>query len=979
MVALAVTLAPLAASGVDPGRSLTQALHRIWQVPQGLPQATIHSIRQTQDGYLWLGTQTGLVRFDGIRFTSIGEASGLSWPKVWIRDLVEDAEHHLWLATDGNGLIRLGDGAAKQFTIADGLPSDSINSLFYDADKTLWVCTNRGLARQAGEKFTVYRTEQGLASDDVRAVCRGKDQTLWAAGAGGQLSVWNGSGFSARRLSSAGAQAGVQDLLCSRDGTLWVGTTAGLVRIRDGVEKRFGIEDGLADNFVYCLAEGADQTIWVGTKDGFSRLRNGEIESFRAKDGLSQSTVYTLFEDREGSLWVGTKHGLNQFLDRRTVPFTASEGLASNNTGPVIQDRAGNIWVGTLDAGLCRFDGRRFSVLGTDQGLASDAIRALADDGDGGIWVGTDRGLNHLREGRVDQTLAGGDVRCIVRDAQGTLWVGTAVGASALRGGKLVAMEVGDGAQRAPVAAMIGRRDGSIFLATEDGQLDHYVDGKLVTIPGVGAAHSKVDAFFEDRDGLLWIGSVGEGLWLVDGSKTFHYTMRDGLFDDDIYGIVADDQDRLGMACSKGIFFVNRADLTALAAGRMKTFVSTPFSPTDALRTIECKSGVQPAAWRMNDGRLWFSTIRGVIVVDPTRLQRSPPPTPVIIEETIVNGKSERADQIERLPPGRKNLEFRYTGLSFLAPGRITFRHKLEGFDRDWVEADSRREAFYTNLPPGPYRFRVVAVNVDGSSSEAANSVVFVLAPHFYQRVWFWPMCAAALALLGWRAYRVRVRRIRERLDAILAERSRIARELHDTLLQGFSGVTMEMQALSARLPETSAERATLEEIIRDAAASMTEARRSVAGLRGGGGGAAAGTQSGLASAIEQAARQMTETRDVRLKLALEPNAAHLPPDVEYNLLRIASEAVSNSVRHSGARTIEVALRCTDRRLHLKIKDDGCGFSIANGNGENESHYGLIGMRERAGQIGARFDLQSRPGSGTTVSVELPTQEGSAS
>jgi signal transduction histidine kinase len=373
----------------------------------------------------------------------------------------------------------------------------------------------------------------------------------------------------------------------------------------------------------------------------------------------------------------------------------------------------------------------------------------------------------------------------------------------------------------------------------------------------------------------------------------------------------------------------------------------------------------------MRDGRLWFSTIRGVIVVDPERLRRNAPPPPVVIEEVIVNGRSEHPGRIAQLPPGQKNLEFRYTGLSFLSPGRMTFRYKLEDFDRDWIDAGTRREAYYTNLPPGNYRFRVTASNVDATPNEAANPVAFTLAPHFYQRAGFIPLCAAAVALAAWLAYRLRVRRIKERLQAIVAERSRIARELHDTLLQGFSGVTMEMQALAARLP-TSQERGTLEEIIRDAANCMREARRSVAGLRN----APTAGESGFTAALSQCARQLTETRDVRLTLKLDRSPPKVPADVEYNLLRIAAEAIANSVRHSGSRTIEVALDQTPQRLRLSVKDDGSGFDSADIDIARAGHYGLIGMKERAAQIGAELHLDSEPGRGTTVHLTLPTRNG---
>jgi signal transduction histidine kinase len=599
----------------------------------------------------------------------------------------------------------------------------------------------------------------------------------------------------------------------------------------------------------------------------------------------------------------------------------------------------------------------------------------LANDGAGGIWVGTDHGLNRLQESKVTRTyttkdgLTSDEITCAIRDPRaGSLWVGTTKGGAVLKGERFVPLDASDMPASAAVTTIFNRRDGTLMIGTRGGGLYSYRDDRAEAVNQGETRHPDVTSFFEDEDGLLWVGTIGGGLRLIDGARTVTFGVRDGLFDDDIYGIVKDDQDRLWMPCSKGIFYVSRSDLRRFAAGTLHRVQCTPFSPTDALRTVECKSGVQPAAARMADGRLWFSTVRGVIVVDPQRIRRKAPPPPVVIEEMVVNGQRETGESKARLSPGVKNLEFRYSGLSFLSPGRMTFRYKLEGFDADWVDAGSRREAFYTNLGPGTYTFRVTASNADAMPTGAASPVVFSVAPYFYQRRAFIPACVGLLALAGWLAYRLRVRRIKGRMQDILTERSRIARELHDTLLQGFSGVTMEMQALSTRLP-ASGERATLEEIIRDAATCMREARRSVAGLR-----TPPGRQesSGFAAALAQAARQLTETRDVRLKMRLDGAPAGLPVDVEYNLLRIASEALSNAVRHSGARTIEVDLDCPNGRLVLRVKDDGVGFDGEPAAGAYAGHYGLVGMRERAAQVGAELELQSKRGRGTVVTVTLP-------
>ncbi|HEY2587767.1 MAG TPA: two-component regulator propeller domain-containing protein, partial [Tepidisphaeraceae bacterium] len=940
----------------------------------GLPEGTIYSIRQTSDGFLWLGMQTGLVRFDGVQFTTVREVGGTSLENLWIRDLLPDNQDGLWLATEDAGLIHLKDGVARRFTTQDGLPSNRMHALLLDRHGSLWVVGDGGLVSVTEGKVTRYGSEQGLSLHKPRDVCESADGRIWVGGDAAYLEAWNGTAFERHPLTSLPAGAAVRALATSADGAIWAATTHGLDCLKDGGERRFSRADGLPDEGVECVVVGEDRCIYAGTKNGMFRIRGGEVETFSTAQGLSQSAVFSLCYDREGSVWIGTKHGLNQMMDRRTIPFTTSEGLPSNNTGPVLLDQEGHVWVGTLDAGLSRFDGKHFAVINANQGLSSNTVYALSNDENDGLWVGTALGLDHLRGGKVDavyttaQGLGADAILCIQRDAQGVLWAGTRKGLARLVDGHFVqpATAAGHGPLTAAVLAM-GLHQGRLVLATDDGNLYTFNGaGQLQPLVEGFSAQGVVDAFYEDPDGLLWIGSRGGGLHVLDGDKTFRYSIRDGLYDDDIYGIVGDRMGNLWMACSKGIFSASRADLRQFAAGQIKTLKCNPFSPLEALRTIECRAGVQPAACAARDGMAWFATIHGVLALDTENAMRKLLPAPVVIDDVIVNGQSRLPGRITALPPGDANLEFRYAALSYVVPARITFKYRLEGFDHDWVEAGTRREAFYTNLRPGPYRFRVMAKNVDNTWSECASPVAFTIAPYFYERSWFLPLCIASLLFAAWMVYRQRVSRIRQRLDVVLTERSRIARELHDTLMQGFSGITMEMQALSTRLPDTS-ERAELNGIIADAGTCLREARQSIAGLR-----TAQDERSGLAASIALHARQMTEAKDVRLKLKLDGNPQGLPPAVEYNLLRIAQEAVTNSVKHASARTIEVCLSASPQQLRLCVKDDGTGLKDGNGSGR-PGHYGLIGMRERAAQIGADLQIDSEPGRGTSINVSLPT------
>src|SRR3984885_12798886 len=470
-------LAAIPASALDPSRRLTQYLQRIWQTRQGLPQSTIFAIHQSRDGYLWLGTGDGLVRFDGVRFTSPEELDGLALPKMSVRQLAEDSRGGLWIATSDAGLFRIDHGTVARFSERDGLPSDNVACLFSGRRGDLWACTDRGLARISDGKIRVV----GSAGQPVAAAAQRGDGTIWAGGDGPGLSVWNGTQFASYAVQSLPRYARVQTMISGSDGALWIGTTAGLIRLQDGREQRLTKADGLANDSVLSLAEGRNGSIWIGTDGGFSRWRNSEIESFLPKNGLSQSTARALYEDREGSLWVGTKRGLNQFVDRRTLPFTTAEGLPSNDTGPVFQDPRGVIWVGTMGAGLARFDGRKSSVLTRQDGLSSNSILALAGDPKGTLWVGTDGGLDQIREGVIAGILPG-TIRSLYQDGEGALWIGTSKGAAVLRSGRIVRLNPSD-------AVVSFAEDGGAILAAVEGLgIKSYDQRTLRELPNLSLA-----------------------------------------------------------------------------------------------------------------------------------------------------------------------------------------------------------------------------------------------------------------------------------------------------------------------------------------------------------------------------------------------------------------------------------------------------------------------------------------------------------
>ena len=958
------------ASALDPNRKLTQYVHRTWQAPEGLTQTSIYAVTQTHDGYVWLGTQSGVVRFDGVDFQPIRSLLANSLGDVWVRSMVEDGAGRLWIATNDYQLIRITGSTVKVFTEEDGLPSKSVSCLVRGSGDDIWACIPTGLVHFQGDKFEVHEAPEQISRRPV-AGCRASDGKIWIAGAD-LLMSWDGTQFSRVTLKSVSGNLELRALVCSADG-VWIGTGKGLVRYRAGQERLFTLKDGLADDAIIALAPGRDDTIWVGTRNGFSRVRQDTVESYGYRDGLSQNTVFGIYEDHEGSLWVATKNGLNQFLEGVATRYSKREGLPSNNPGPVFQDRRGVLWAGSLDGGLSRFSGTEFTPF---PGFVKQPITVLAEDSEGDLWVGTNSGAFRMQNGLVKakyttaEGLPGNRIRSLFRDLTGDLWAGTDNGVAVFQDGRFVQIPVLKRELSVPISAIGQTRRGAMLFAAARGSLYSYSGGNLQNVDAHNALSPLQDviAIDKDPDGNVWVGMNGGALALLRDGKVSRIRVRDGLFDGEIYGFALDAQDRLWMACGKGFYWVDRKELLKFADGKISRVSSTPYSPLDGLRTIQGTPGVQPVGVRTSDGRLWFSATGWLLSFAPSLGIRPGSIPPVVIQSILIDGKAVDPEDVKTIGPGRTNVEFEYSALTYLSPQRVTFRYMLEGYDRDWTNAGSRRAAFYTNLPPGKFRFRVVACGAFVNCNETGSAFYFEVAPLFYQRVWFIPACLTAIALLVWLVYRLRVQQLRERFSLVLAERSRIARELHDTLIQGFSGITMQLHAFTSRL-NGSGDRQAMGEIIRDAGICLQETRRSVAGLRAG-----TGSSSGLAAAISDSARQLTQEGDIRLKLNLDDRQQELPAEVKYNLLCIAQEAITNSIKHSGARTIEVTLTTSANDLRLSVRDDGQGMSRDGSNGR-AGHYGMIGMKERASQIGAELDLASAPGRGTKVSVRVPVKQ----
>ncbi len=953
------------ASALDPNKTLTQYAHRIWGQEEGLFQPTIYSILQTRDGFLWLGTQDSLIRFDGMRFREF-DADGI-FRRTLIRALAQDARGNLWVASIGSGVAKISpDGQITRYTTKQGLPTDNVFCLAPDSKNRMWLCTNEGLVRLEAGTLRVFTTSDGLATNQIRSTCETRDGARWVAGLDFGLSRSAGSSFQPYSDSQISPRDNVTALNCASDGSVWVGKNSGLTQIGKSSSRSFSMRDGLPDNAVSTLVEGPDSSIWIGTGDGISRYQNGEFSVYRTRDGLSHSLVLSLYLDREGSLWAGTKDGLDQFTDGKVTPYTTSEGLVSNDAGPVLEDGSGHLWIGTLGHGLNSFDGHHFRSVTVKNGLADNTILSLEIGNRNDIWAGTKAGLNRLRNGKPIATytqkdgLSGPEVRALFMDAQGTLWAGTNGGLDRFDGTRFVKAEI-PGSDRQTVIALRGGHTVRVFVSTNGAF--YYLLGDTFQLRPLKDVIHPVDCYYEDHlHHREWMGTLGSGLLRWQNGTLVHIRVKDGLYDNRIYSILRDDRSNFWMASSKGIFRVSEKELDDFADGKTRTIASIPFS-TGQLR-FECQPGVQPAACRTRDGRLWFSTNNGLVVVDPNHLSRNHVPPPTQITGMIVNGERIPLRQNLQLKPFEKNVEIRYSGLSFISPEKVAFRYTLEGYEKSWTDAGARRVAFFTNLPPGNFHFKVMARNADGVWSTHAASLNFAIEPRLYQRPWFVAFLALLMSVAIAAGYLFRIRRLRQRFDLVLVERSRIARELHDTLLQGLSGITMQLEALWTKLP-LSAEKRFLREIIKDADRCSREARQSLWGLR-----VSDAESLDFSERLARISREATAGKPVSLALRIEPVPAPISPETTGQLLRITQESISNVLRHAHASTLEIRLYVDGPYLRLAITDDGVGFQV---DLEKAAfgHFGLIGMRERAEQIGAELTVVSSPGHGAKVLVAL--------
>ncbi|HSI50575.1 MAG TPA: two-component regulator propeller domain-containing protein [Ideonella sp.] len=986
---------------------LAQFHHSAWLTRDGAP-SEVNSLAQTADGYLWLGSATGLFRFDGVRFERFAAGSGQALVSQSVASLLASRDGGLWVGYRYGGLSHWKDGRLRHVGAAQGLPTGTVTGLAQQADGSLWVATAHGLARQQGERWLTLGAAQGLPDLPFYAVMVDGSDGVWALADDAGHCLPRGAARFARCGDSQGhgqLALGPQGAVWATNGTrgVWPLTAAPLApgqppALSPSLPARVAVEPGPGD--LSTLMFDRDGTLWLGARSGLARvvapqqmpsggylgLPDAEAAQwFKPSQGLSGELVMSMLEDREGTVWVATTGGLDRFRRNKLTrvllpPQSLWFSLAAGE--------GGKVWAGSVTGPSALL----LPTGGTSPGFVRQPtlgprITAAYRARNGEVWLGGATGLWRARGSRVEPVplppaAAGNPLQAIGEDAQGRLWL------SVMREG-MFRRESGNDAKasagaerwtRQPLPAGVDfvyplamglDREGAQWLAFNANHLVRLSPGE-----------PRQARHFTEADGLslgspLALDGSGERLWLAgeqgvawfDGQR-FHALQVAGEALMGVSGLVLGGDGSLWLNSATGILHIAPAELAAALQQPAHAVTFERFDYHDGLDGAPSQLRPIPSAVKGSDGRLWFATTNSVVWLDPRRIARNPLPPPVHLQALVADGQAQPLKEGLQLAVGTRSLEIHYAALSLSMPERVHFRYRLQGVDSDWQDGGTRRAAYYTNLGPGHYRFELLAANEDGVWSPQGAALSLAILPAFYQTWWFPLMCVpVVLGLLAW-GFRLRVRsltrRLNERHQARLLERERIARELHDTLLQSVQGLLLRFQSAADRLPDETRERAGLTRALDLAEQVLVEGRDRVGALRSPGEPGPA-----LDQRLQALGEQLAQEHGVAFELQRSGVPVQLAPAEQEELWLIAREALLNAFNHAAAGRVQLTLAQGAGKLLLQVQDDGRGLPpewLAAG--ARPGHWGLAGQRERAARLGARLSLQSAPGQGTTLRLE---------
>jgi len=952
------------ARALDPNRLPSQYVREQWTTEPRFPGGVVNGIAQTTDGYLWIGTDRGLLRFDGFDFRPVSFTSITTASNVPILQLLADAGGKLWIRLQGADLVRQKDGKFESVRYGP----DAITALSKDNHDGLLVSD----IEQGTFRFTADNVQKlGPSSPPVISMAETADGKVWLGTLGDGLFFLTGgrstnvnSGLPDRKINS----------LLPIGEEVWVGTDTGLYRGNGTDFRRLELPSFLGNVQVLSLLRDRDSNIWVGTTRGLLRI-NGKGISFSEENELrGDGGINVLFEDREGNLWIGGARGLGRIRDSAFVTYSSVSDRRFEHNGPVYVDPEGRTWLAPAQGGLYVLqNGRVQSVTSIPPNEVVYSISGRADV----VWVGRQRGgITRLqfRNGAIQTQsyteangLAQNSAYAVYESRDGSVWAGTLNGGvSKFKDGHFTTYTTTNGLASNTVSSILETRDGAMWFATPRG-LSSFSNGQWRTYTTVeGLPSPEVNCLFEDSSGTLWSGTSG-GLASFASNRFQVPHESPDVLREQIVGMAEDKSGRFWIATSAHVLRVPR---DKLLSGVVKAVDAREYDQTDGLQSTE---GVKRSRSVLSDsaGRIWFSLNKGLSVVDPSQItDYSVPALPHIEAITADNNTANLAASV-RIPPSPRRITFEYTGLSLAGPGRVRFRYFLEGFDSSWSQPVSAREAVYTNLGPGSYRFRLVASNSEGQWSQSEATVDFEVEPTVWQTWWFLASSAALVLLFVWFLYRYRLHQLAKefsiRLEERVGERTRVAQDLHDTLLQGFLSASMLLHVAERQLPTDSPAKPRVQRVLELMGQVIEEGRITLKGLR------SADTDSrDLAQSFSRIQDELSPPERIDYRVTVEGPSRPLHPSVRDEIYLIGREALLNAFRHSKANTIEVELEYGLKQLRILVRDDGRGIKPEVLVSGREGHWGLSGMRERAEVIGASLKLFSRAGAGTEVELSVP-------
>jgi ligand-binding sensor domain-containing protein/signal transduction histidine kinase len=972
-VILALLACAAPARALNAFLDISQYAHTAWTLRDGAFRGYPKSLAQTADGYLWLGTEFGVQRFDGVRFISWQPPAGAKLPSDSIVKLLAARDGSLWIGT-ARGLARWKDAT---LTAYDDLTGQYVAALIEDRDGTIWAGTSAGITGTARLCAVQGGRVQCHGSDGAFGrfvICLYEDArgTLWVGAATGLLQ-WKPGARTVVAMRDPFSE--IHSVAESQNGAMLVALNREIDTVVDGRLVPYDLTGGDGRPIKpTALLRDRNGGLWIGTQDqGLLHQHRGRIDRFVRADGLSSDLVLGLFEDVEGNIWVATPNGLDRFRDFAVITFSSKQGLSSDTVLSVLPSRGGGVWLGTV-GGLNQWRNGTIRPGPVAPGATAEGVASLFEDRRGRLWVSAPHGLAFFENGRFTPVPAVGKgyVHAIAEDRPESLWVSDQErGLFQLRGAEVVQLIPWTTFGGRNARALFADPRGGLWLGFFQGGVSLFKDGTIARSYGTadGLGEGEVSQFHFDADGTLWAATQG-GLSRLKDGRVSTLTRQNGLPCDTIRWAMDDGAGSMWLHTACALVRVARSEIEAWTANAKHVLTLTVYDSSDGVPGHSNIGSYSPRAAMSMDGRLWFATYDGVGVLDPHHLPFNRVVPPVHIEQITADRRVYDASGDLRLPPLVRDLRIDYTALSLTAPEKVRFRYRLEGRDADWVEAGNRRQAFYTDLPPRSYRFHVIAANNDGVWNRDGAVWGFSIQPAFYQTRGFRVAAVLCLVLGSWGIYRLRLARMTERLnlrfEERLAERTRIARELHDTLLQGSLSASMQLYVLADEVADPPV-RSKLDHILKRLSQVNEEGRQTVQALR-----AQPTASEDLEVVLARDAEELREQQAVNIRVVVEGKRQPIHPLIRDEVYRIGREVLANTFRHAAATRVDIEIEYGPDRLRVTLRDNGRGIDPSIVKSGRPGHWGILGMRERAERIGATLKLSSGLDAGTEVEAIVP-------